>query len=110
MPDVTPPPAAPAAPPAVKAGWKSTETWLMFAGFGLLGFVLERLSELLPVLATQPGVSPIITATVPIAMTGIAWAMKWAASRYLQARVDLKLQAGAPPATPSASAAEVNKL
>lgn len=109
MPDVTPAPAAPAAP-AVKPGWKSTETWLAFAGFGLLGFVLERLTELLPVLVTQPGVPPYVTAVVPIAMTGIAWVLKWSASKYLQARTDLKLQAGAPPATPSASAAEVNKL
>lgn len=108
MPDTTP--TQPAAPAPVKAGWKSTETWLMFAGFGILGFVLERLTEILPVLAQQPNVPPWLAAVIPLAMTGIGWAMKWAASRYLQARTDLKLAASQPPPTPAAAADKVNSL
>jgi hypothetical protein len=93
----------------VKAGWKSTETWLMFAGFGLLGWVLERLVEILPVLATQPNIPPWVSAVIPIAMTGIAWVMKASAQKYLAARTELKLQAGAP-STPAQAADQVNKL
>jgi hypothetical protein len=95
------------APP--KAGWKSTETWLTFAGFGVLAFVLERLTELLPLLATQPGMPGWVVAIIPVAMAGIAWVMKAAGTKYLQARTELKLSASNPPATPSASAEIINK-
>lgn len=96
---------------AVKPGWRSTETWLTFAGTGLLGFVLERLVEILPELAKQPNTPAWLPGLITLALPTIALIMKWNTGKYVESRTQLKLGARAnAPTTPSEAARVVGEL